>query len=229
MNVRQTCANDTHTSRTRQAHFLESLCAICPSGPSGGAGFSAKAGGQSSMPSPWACTRSRCSVAEARRHRDSQGKSKGVSACILCAVSGSLRLRVRLAGFTNSFGSAGSGVVAANKTTTDADQNGFDSPEGDANPFPSASVVVSAGMISPNPVDPQFHTDTINSSAIGCIFFTLSPPHPLSLPGAYRAPCAAAPSAASGARGRLTVKRLPWPSVLVKVNSPCSSSTMRWV
>jgi hypothetical protein len=41
-------------------------------------------------------------------------------------------------------GSAGSGVVAANKTTTDADKNGFDSSEGDANPFPSASVVVSA-------------------------------------------------------------------------------------
>jgi hypothetical protein len=46
-------------------------------------------------------------------------------------------------------------VVAANKTTTDADKNGFDSSEGDANPFPSASVVVSAGMTTPNPVDPH--------------------------------------------------------------------------
>jgi hypothetical protein len=50
------------------------------------------------------------------------------------------------------FGSAGSGVVAANKTTTDADKNGFDSSEGDANPFPSA------GMTTPNPVDPLVFT-----------------------------------------------------------------------
>jgi hypothetical protein len=52
-------------------------------------------------------------------------------------------------------GSSGSDVVAANKTTTDADGNGFDSPEGEANPFPSESVVVSAGMATPSPVDPS--------------------------------------------------------------------------
>jgi hypothetical protein len=42
-------------------------------------------------------------------------------------------------------------------TTTDADGNGFDSPEGEANPFLSASVVVSAGMATPSPVDPGRH------------------------------------------------------------------------
>jgi predicted HTH domain antitoxin len=57
-----------------------------------------------------------------------------------------------------NFGSSGSDVVAANKTTTDADGNGFDSPEGEANPFLSESVVVSAGMATPSPVDPQFQS-----------------------------------------------------------------------
>ena len=45
-------------------------------------------------------------------------------------------------------------MVAANKTTTDADGNGFDSPEGDANPLLSESAAVSAGMATPSPVDP---------------------------------------------------------------------------
>jgi hypothetical protein len=52
-------------------------------------------------------------------------------------------------------GSSGLGVAMPAETTTDADGNGFDSSEGDANPFPSASVVVLFAATTSDPEEPK--------------------------------------------------------------------------